>query len=324
MQIGHLSIANQVIVAPMAGITDRPFRTLCRQLGAGLAFGEMVSADTALWTSPKSRRRMDFAGEPGPIAVQILGTEADQLAEAARRSLALGADIIDINMGCPARKVCRAGAGAALLRDERRVGQVLAAVVAAAAPAPVTLKMRTGWSPTERNAERIARIAEDSGVAALTLHGRTRSCGYGQPAEYESALKVKQLVSIPLIVNGDIDGPEKARRVLDYTGADAIMLARAVQGRPWICGQIARYLTTGERTPEPSPAWIRELITDHLAALYQLYGSARGVAIARKHLAWYARGRPGYARFVAEINRAASAEAQKCLVEAFFDNRLGG
>ncbi|MBK1701698.1 tRNA dihydrouridine synthase DusB [Thiococcus pfennigii] len=318
MQIGPVTLANAVILAPMAGVADRPFRQLCRRLGAGLAVAEMVAANSALWDTPKSRRRLDFADEPGPIAVQILGSDPRQLAEAARRHLALGADIIDINMGCPVKKVCRTQAGAALLRDQVRVGRILAAVVAAAAPAPVTLKIRTGWSPAERNAVAIARIAEDCGIAALTIHGRTRACGYREPAEHETLRQVREQVALPLIANGDIDSPEKARQVLDYTEADAIMIGRAAQGRPWICGQIAHYLADGVRPQEPTQARVREILATHLDALYGLYGSEAGVRIARKHLAWYGRARAAPASFLTQINGAQSPERQLALVEAFF------
>ena len=318
MRIGPVTLANNVILAPMAGVADRPFRQLCRRLGAGLAVAEMVAADSALWDTPKSRRRLDFADEPGPIAVQILGSDPCQLAEAARRNLALGADIIDINMGCPVKKVCRTRAGAALLRDEPRVGRILAAVVEAAAPAPVTLKIRAGWSPAERNATAIAGIAEDCGIAALTIHGRTRACGYREPAEHETLREVRERVALPLIANGDIASPEGARQVLDYTQADAIMIGRAAQGRPWICGQIAHYLADGVRPKEPSPARVREYLLTHLDALYSLYGTELGVRVARKHLAWYARGRTTTASFPVQVNGAESPEQQMALVDILF------
>ncbi len=318
MQIGPIGLANQVILAPMAGITDRPFRQLCRGLGAGLAVGEMVTADAGLWETAKSRRRLDFRGEPRPIAVQIVGREPRQMAEAARRHLALGADIIDINMGCPTKKVCRAGAGAALLSDEELVARILSAVVSAARPAPVTLKIRTGWAPAQRNASRIARLAEDCGVAALTIHGRTRSCGYAVAAEHETIRAVRALVKLPLIANGDIDSPQTARRVLEHTGADAVMLGRAAQGQPWICGQIAEHLAIGGYPAEPPAAGIRDIIMTHLDAIYSFYGLDVGVRIARKHLAWYSRGRVGAASFVAQVNETRRPDRQQALVDALF------
>ena len=316
MQIGPITLANNVILAPMAGVTDRAFRQLCRRLGAGLAVGEMIAAKPALRDTPKSRRRVDFGDEPRPIAVQILGADPGQLAEAARCNVARGVDIIDINMGCPVRKVCRTGSGAALLRDEARVGRILAAVVAAASPTPVTLKIRTGWSSTTRNAIRIAQIAEDCGIAALTIHGRARDRGYGEPAEHETIREARSRVALPLIANGDIDSPEKGGDVLNYTGADAIMIGRAAQGRPWICGHIAEYLARGVRLPEPSKAQVGEILSAHLDALYNLYGTSMGVRIARKHLAWYGRGLSRSFRTLA--NQAQSPEQQQILVNTFF------
>lgn len=317
MKIGDIELENNLILAPMAGVGDRPFRDLCRRMGAGLAVSEMVSADTVLWRSGKTMRRLDHRGEKGPVAAQILGTDPTAMAEAARANLDLGAQIIDINMGCPAKKVCKVAAGAALLRDEPLVGRILEATVAAV-PVPVTLKIRTGWSPAERNALRIARIARESGIAALAVHGRTRACGYGTAAEYDSIRAVKQEVAIPVIANGDIDSPQKARFVLDYTGADAIMIGRAAQGRPWIFREIAAYLATGALCPRPSREWIRRTLVAHLHALYLFYGTALGVQVARKHLAWYAKGQEGAAEFRARFNRADTPRAQEELIAAFF------
>jgi tRNA-dihydrouridine synthase B len=318
MQIGPVRLDNRLILAPMAGVTDRPFRHLCRRLGAGLAVSEMVAADTGLWGTRKTRWRLDHSGEPGPISVQIVGADPEAMAEAARLNRGLGADIIDINMGCPAKKVCKVAAGSALLRDEPLVARILEAVVAAV-DAPVTLKIRTGWSPGERNALRIARIARESGVAALAVHGRTRACGFGGQAEYETLRAIKAEVPITLIANGDIDSPPKARAVLDYTGADAIMLGRAAQGRPWIFQEVAQYLATGARLPDPPAAWIRDTLLTHLEGLYGLYGIPAAVRIARKHIAWYCGSHPGGAGLRESINRAETAEQQRALIGAWFD-----
>lgn len=319
LQIGPYRLSNNLILAPMAGISDRPFRALCRRLGAGLAVSEMVSADTALWGSVKSVRRLDFGGEEGPISVQILGTDPRALAEAARINLGLGAHIVDINMGCPAKKVCRVSAGSALLRDEPLVARILEAVVKAAGPAPATLKIRTGWSPETRNAVRIARIARECGIAALTVHGRTRACTYGTPAEHDTLRAIRAGIDMPLIANGDIDSPPRARAVLDYTGADAIMVGRAAQGRPWIFRDIAAFLASGVPPAAPSRTWIRDLLLEHLEALYGFYGAHAGVRIARKHIAWYCRGQPGAAAFREAINRAEHPGEQTAQVLAFFD-----
>jgi tRNA-dihydrouridine synthase B len=323
MRIGDIPLDNRLILAPMAGVTDRPFRQLCRRLGAGLAVSEMVSADRSLWDSEKTRRRLDHRGELGPIAVQIVGTDPATMAEAARANVDLGADIIDINMGCPAKKVCKLAAGSALLRDEPLVARILEAVVAAVA-VPVTLKIRTGWSPATRNALAIARIARESGISALAVHGRTRACGYHAAAEYETIREIKQTVAIPLIANGDIDSPEKARRVLDYTGADAIMLGRAALGRPWIFREIAAFVATGARPATPGPAWIERTLIAHVEALYDFYGTTRGVRIARKHVAWYCTSRPGADRFRKQFNRAETPNEQRNLIEAYFDGCWDG
>ncbi|MFZ1536710.1 MAG: tRNA dihydrouridine synthase DusB [Chromatiaceae bacterium] len=318
LRIGALTLSNNLILAPMAGVTDRPFRELCRGLGAGLAVSEMVSADTSLWGHRKSLRRLDYRGETGPIAAQILGNEPALMAEAARMNLDLGADIIDINMGCPAKKVCRKAAGSALLRDERLVGRILAAVVAAVS-APVTLKIRTGWSPEERNAPSIARIAWESGIAALAVHGRTRACGFSGQAEFETLRAIRQTVPIPLIANGDIDSPERAGFVLNYTGADAIMIGRAAQGRPWIFREISHHLATGTHLPSPSLDWIRATLIAHLHALHRFYGERAGCCIARKHVGWYTRSRRDASGFRKQFNRVSTLQEQQNLIEAYFD-----
>jgi tRNA-dihydrouridine synthase B len=325
LAIGPYPLASKLILAPMAGITDRPFRTLCREFGAGLAVAEMVAANTALWGCRKSLRRLDYSGEPGPVSAQIVGSDPSEMAAAARLNIELGAHIIDINMGCPAKKVCRIAAGSALLRDESLVGRILEAVVAAV-DAPVTLKIRTGWSPATRNALQIARIARESGIAALTVHGRTRACHYGIPAEYDTIRAIRESVAITLIANGDIATPEQARRVLDDTGADAIMIGRAAQGRPWIFRDVAAGLATDKpasdgfqpRSTIPPPGWIKDILTAHLEALYQFYGT-HGVRIARKHIAWYCRHLPGAADFRDDINRTETPADQLSRVLAFFD-----
>jgi tRNA-dihydrouridine synthase B len=292
VRIGSHALPNGLVVAPMAGVTDRPFRQLCRRLGAGYAVSEMVGSDPRLVDTPKTRRRTDHAGEPAPIAVQIAGAAPALLAAAARHNVARGAQIIDINMGCPAKKVCNAAAGSALLSDEALVARILDAVVAAV-DVPVTLKIRTGPDPAHRNALAIARIAERAGIAALTVHGRTRACLFKGTVEYETIAAVKASVTIPVIANGDIDSPERARDVLARTGADAIMIGRAAQGRPWIFREIAHFLGSGHHLPPPTVAEARELILAHLADHYAFHGEAQGVRIARKHLGWYVRGLAG-------------------------------
>jgi tRNA-dihydrouridine synthase B len=317
LRIGPYAFARNLILAPMAGVGDRPFRMLCRRFGAGLAIAEMVSSNTALWASRKSIRRLDYRGEAGPVAAQIVGADPHAMAEAARINLDLGAHIIDINMGCPAKKVCKQAAGSALLRDEALVGRILESVVSAVR-APVTLKIRTGWSPETRNALRIAQIARESGIAALTVHGRTRACGYGVPAEHETLRSIREQVDLPLIANGDIDSPEAAKRVLDWTGADAIMVGRAARGRPWIFRDIWDYLTTGSLPARPPSTWIEARLSEHLEALYAFYGAPTGVRIARKHIAWYCRELPGAASFRDRINRTQDPRAQRSCVAALF------
>jgi tRNA-dihydrouridine synthase B len=318
MRIGPYKLANNLVLAPMAGVTDRPFRQLCRQLGAGLAVSEMVSADTSLYATGKTVRRLDHEGESAPVSVQIVGADPRSMAEAARMNADRGAQIIDINLGCPAKKVCRVAAGSALMRDEPLVGRILRAVNAAVT-VPVTLKIRTGWDPTQRNGVRIARIAEDSGIQALAVHGRTRACGFSGRAEHDTTRAIKQAVSIPVIANGDIDSPQQARKVLHDTGADGLMIGRAAQGRPWIFRQVNHYLATGELLPEPPSEWIRATLIDHLQGLYAFYGDYMGVRIARKHIAWYSKARQDGASFRARINKVESKQQQLDEVAAFFD-----
>lgn len=317
MQIGPYTLSPPVFLAPMAGVSDRPFRQLCRQLGASLAVSEMVSADPRLWDSHKTRLRRDHAGEPEPRSVQILGADPRAMAEAARFNVVQGAHIIDLNMGCPAKKVCGALAGSALLRDEGLVGRILEAVVNAVT-IPVTLKIRTGWDLAHRNGVAIARIAEQVGIRALAVHGRSRACGYSGPVDYASIGEIKRAVTIPVIANGDIDSPEKARWVLDHTGADGVMIGRGAQGRPWIFREIAHFLATGERLPPPAPTEIGEWVTAHLENLYAFYGETAGVRIARKHLAWYSQFWPDHAVFRARVNPVETSREQLRLARNFF------
>lgn len=317
MQIGPYRIEPALALAPMAGVTDRPFRVLCKRLGAGLAASEMTIDDPRFWNTPKSRTRMDHSGEPGLIAVQIAGADPQRLAEAARHNVAHGAQIIDINMGCPAKKVCNAESGSALMRDEALVARICRAVVEAV-PVPVTLKIRTGWARTHRNGIAVARIAEDCGIAALAVHGRTREDLYGGAAEYDTIAAIKQAVRIPLWANGDIDTPEKAREVLRQTGVDGLMIGRAAQGRPWIFREIAHFLATGEHLAEPASREVGQLLLEHLDALYALYGEAAGLRVARKHIQWYCRSHAGSEAFWQSVNRVDSAPLQRQLVRAFF------
>ena len=307
----------------MAGVTDKPFRLLCKQLGAGLAVSEMTTSDPRFWNTAKSVHRMDHVGEPDPVSVQIAGTVPAIMADAARHNVEHGAQIIDINMGCPAKKVCNAWAGSALMQEPALVARILQAVVAAV-DVPVTLKIRTGWDATHLNAPEIARIAEDAGIKALAVHGRTRDQQYTGSAEYDTITAIKARSSIPVIANGDIDSPDKAAWVLHQTGADAVMVGRAAQGRPWLLGAIAHFLATGERLPEPSLEQVRAVLLGHLQALHDFYGEQMGVRIARKHLGWYAKDRPENHAFRAVVNQAISADAQLRLTGDYFDALVAG
>ena len=318
MRIGPYSINPPIVLAPMAGVTDKPFRRLCKRLGAGAAVSEMTTADPRLWTTRKSLRRMDHIGEPDPVSVQIAGYDPAMLAEAARYNVDHGAQIVDINMGCPAKKVCNVWSGSALLQDEALVARILAAVVNAVG-VPVTLKIRTGWNRDNRNGVAIARIAEDAGIAALAVHGRTRADAYAGEAEYDTIAAIKAAIRIPVFANGDIDSPEKARSVLGYTKCDAVMIGRAAQGRPWIFREIVHYLATGKKISAPQPPEVRDILLGHLDDLYAFYGEQQGVRIARKHLGWYAKDRPENAAFRAVVNRAESAAEQVRLTRVYFD-----
>lgn len=323
MQIGPHSLTPALILAPMAGVTDKPFRQLCKELGAGLAVSEMTISNPKLWHTQKSLHRMDHVGEPAPISVQIAGTEPVQLAEAARYNVDHGAQIIDINMGCPAKKVCNAWAGSALMRDEALVGRILDAVVKAV-DVPVTLKIRTGWNADNRNGLQIARIAQSAGIAALAVHGRTRDQQYNGAAEYDTIAEIKSALRIPVMANGDIDSPQKAAFVLRATGADALLIGRAAQGRPWIFREVSHYLATGELLPSPALREIRDILLGHLRALHEFYGEHQGVRIARKHLGWYAKDRPENAAFRAVVNRAEDANEQLRLTGDYFDALVAG
>ena len=319
MQIGRYKIPNRLIAAPMAGVTDRPFRQLCKRLGAGMAVSEMVTANRALWNTAKTRRRCDHAGEVHPVSVQIAGGEPQMMADAAKHNVDLGAEIIDINMGCPAKKVCNLAAGSALLKHEHLVSRILDSV-AAAVDAPVTLKIRTGWDEHNRNAVRVAQMAEAAGVQAIAIHGRTRADFFNGQAEYDTIAEVKSRVNIPVIVNGDIDSPQKARRVLDQTGADAVMIGRAAQGRPWIFREISHFLDQGEELGAPAPKEIQMLLIEHIQDLYAFYGEYAGVRVARKHIGWYTRTLDGGEQFRQQMNKIESAKQQISAIERFFDN----
>ena len=328
LRIGTHLIQPPLVLAPMAGVTDKPFRQLCKRLGAGLAVSEMTISDPRLWHTSKSQHRMDHVGEPAPVSIQIAGTEPRQLAEAARYNVDHGAQLIDINMGCPAKKVCNAWAGSALMRDEALVGRILDAVVRAV-DVPVTLKIRTGWAHDQRNGLAIARIAEAAGVAALAVHGRTRDQQYSGQAEYDTIAEIKAALSIPVLANGDIDSPEKAAMVLRLTGADGLLVGRAAQGRPWIFREIAHYLECGQALPPPSMGEVRDTLLEHLRALHGFYGEHQGLRIARKHLGWYAKDRPEHSEeqrsaFRAVVNRAVSAEEQLRVTRDYFDALLAG
>ena len=318
MRIGAHTLRNGLFVAPMAGITDRPFRRLARRFGAALAVSEMVSCRPELRASRKTRLRLDHAGEPGPVSVQIAGSDPALMAEAARLNVAEGAEIIDINMGCPAKKVCNVAAGSALLSDESLVSRILEAVVAAV-EVPVTLKIRTGPAPARRNALRIARIAEAAGIQALAVHGRTRACMFAGRAEYDSIAEVKAGVRIPVIANGDIESPEDAQRVLQATGADGVMVGRAAQGRPWLFREIAHYLATGERLAPPPAREIGAVLVEHLDGLYSLYGAEHGARVARKHIGWTVRALPGGEALRSSVNRLQAADTQRAAVNDFFE-----
>ena len=321
MQIGPYKLKNNLVVAPMAGVTDRPFRVLCKRLGAGMAVSEMVTSNSLLYGSAKTLRRANHEGEVEPISVQIAGADPKMMAEAAKYNVDNGAQIIDINMGCPAKKICNVMAGSALLKDEPLVAQILKAVVGAV-DVPVTLKIRTGWDKQNRNAVAVAKMAEDIGIQALAMHGRTRACGYTGDAEYDTIAAVRQAVGIPLIANGDITTPEKAKFVLEKTGADAVMIGRAAQGRPWIFREIEHYLATGEHMPAPEVGEIRAVMLEHLHDLYAFYGELTGMRVARKHISWYTKGLVGSANFRHNMNQLQTIEAQLEAIETFFGQLL--
>jgi tRNA-dihydrouridine synthase B len=317
MQIGHITLKNNLVVAPMAGVTDRPFRQLCKKMGAGLAVSEMVTSNSLLYGSEKTRRRANHEGEVDPISVQIAGADPAMMAEAAKHNVDNGAQIIDINMGCPAKKICNVMAGSALLKDEPLVSQILKAVVNAV-NVPVTLKIRTGWDKDNRNAIAIAKMAEDIGVQALAMHGRTRACAYKGDAEYDTIAAVKDAINIPLIANGDITTPEKAKYVLDYTGADAVMIGRAAQGRPWIFREIQHFLETGTHLLPPTVEEIHTVMLEHLHDLYAFYGELSGMRVARKHISWYTKGLVGSAAFRHHMNTLQTTELQLQSISDFF------
>ena len=321
MHIGSLALPNALFVAPMAGVTDRPFRMLCKRLGAGYAVSEMVTAKRELWHTLKTSRRADHSGEGAPIAVQIAGVDAAEMADAARYNIDRGAQVIDINMGCPAKKVCNTWAGSAQMKDEPRALAIVAAVVSACAPrgVPVTLKMRSGWCERERNALRIARAAEAAGVAMVTVHGRTREQGYGGQAEYDTVAAVKAALKIPVVANGDIDSPQKARLVLQRTGADALMIGRAAQGRPWIFRELAHYLAHGTLLAPPTVREVQGWLTEHLHDHYALYGEYSGVRSARKHIAWAVQSLPGGDSFRRAMNLIEDCRGQVEALSGFFD-----
>jgi tRNA-dihydrouridine synthase B len=322
MHIGPFALANPLMVAPMAGVTDRPFRQLCKRLGAGYAVSEMVTSRKDLWNTLKTSRRANHTGEPGPIAVQIAGTEAAMMAEAALFNIDRGAQIIDINMGCPAKKVCNKWAGSALMQDEVLALEIIEAVVNACAPrnVPVTLKMRTGWCQSHKNALTIARAAESAGVQMVAVHGRTREQGYKGTAEYDTIAAVKAALHIPVVANGDIATPEQAREVLRITGADAIMIGRAAQGRPWIFREISHFLDTGTHLAPPLVSEVKRLLVEHLHDHYSLYDAFIGVRSARKHIGWYVRNLPGGEAFRMQMNTLDDCAAQVAAVEHFMDD----
>ncbi|MBL3555741.1 MULTISPECIES: tRNA dihydrouridine synthase DusB [Marinobacter] len=322
-KIGPYTLPNPLIVAPMAGVTDRPFRLLCRRMGAGLAVSEMVIADSKLWKTRKSRTRMNHQGEPEPRSVQIAGGDPDMLANAARLNAEFGAQIIDINMGCPAKKVCNKAAGSALMKDEALVREILEAVVAAV-DIPVTLKMRTGWDREHRNAPLIARMAEDAGIQALAIHGRTRADAYKGEAEYDTIAEVKSRVGIPVFANGDITSPEQARHVLSHTGADGLLIGRGAQGRPWIFREILHFLETGRHLAEPPIDEVEQVLSEHLEALHGFYGELMGVRIARKHVGWYLQSHDEDKRFRKRFNAIDCALEQKDSIQQYFAGLRNG
>ncbi|MDZ4261954.1 MAG: tRNA dihydrouridine synthase DusB [Pseudomonadota bacterium] len=319
MKIGPYTLKNNLVLAPMAGVTDRPFRQLCKQLGAGMAVSEMVSSNSLLWGSEKTKRRANHDGESEPKSVQIMGADPKLMAEAARYNADQGAQIIDINMGCPAKKVCNVAAGSALLQHETLVKEILEAVVAAV-EIPVTLKIRTGWDTANRNGVTIARIAQESGIQALAIHGRTRACGYSGDAEYETIAAIKQAINIPVLANGDITTPEKARLVLEKTGVDGLMIGRAAQGRPWIFRELEHFLLTGEKLPEPHITEVRDILMGHLHNLYEFYGERTGILMARKHISWYSKGQRDGASFRQAVNKVETIDEQLKMTEAFFEH----
>jgi tRNA-dihydrouridine synthase B len=316
-KIGPYTLPNPLIVAPMAGVTDRPFRQLCRKMGAGLAVSEMVIADSKLWHTRKSQTRLNHQGEPEPRSVQIAGGDPGMLADAARQNASFGAQIIDINMGCPAKKVCNKAAGSALMKDENLVRQILEAVVQAV-DIPVTLKMRTGWDQDHRNAPAIARMAEEAGIQAIAVHGRTRADKYNGEAEYDTIAEVKASVGIPVFANGDITTPEKAQQVLAHTSADGLLIGRGAQGRPWIFREILHYLETGEHHPIPALDEVEQILTEHLAELHSFYGEKMGVRIARKHVGWYLQAHDESKQFRKRFNAIEEAREQQDSIEQHF------
>lgn len=323
LTIGPYTFDNRLVLAPMAGITDRPFRNICRQLGAGLAVSEMITADTSFWGSKKTLSRLNHQGENGVISVQVVGANPEQLAQAAQINVDNGAQIIDINMGCPAKKVCKTAAGSALLKDEALVEKIIKTVVKSVS-VPVTLKTRTGWDTHYRNAETIAKIAQDNGIAMIAMHGRTRACRYSGQAEYDTISKVKRAVTIPVLANGDITDPITARDVFQKTGCDAIMIGRGAQGNPWIFREIAHYLEFGEILASPTSNEIADTTLQHVQALHELYGEQHGVRIARKHIAWYSSGLPGCNEFKRMVNKIDSPEYQIQAIQQFFSRQENG
>ncbi|OQW90410.1 MAG: tRNA dihydrouridine synthase DusB [Thiotrichaceae bacterium IS1] len=318
MQIGPYLFKNNLVLAPMAGVTDRPFRQLCKQMGAGLAVSEMIASNSLLWGSEKTKRRANHDGEEAPRSIQIVGADPQLLAKAAKYNVDQGAQLIDINMGCPAKKICNVMAGSALLKNELLVSKILETVVNAVT-VPVTLKIRTGWDQQHRNGVNIAQIAEQMGIQAIAVHGRTRACGFSGEAEYETIAQIKAAVKIPVIANGDIRTPEKAKWVLEYTKADGIMIGRAAQGRPWIFREIAHFLQTGKTLPAPTLQEIHDILLGHLQNLYQFYGEHIGVLVARKHLSWYSHGQPHASAFRDKINRVGTMAEQQQLTGEFFE-----